>query len=475
MNAPFTTETQRARYAIEDEMALLGSFFTYQDVSLYRTAAAIVTPDDFSDPFYARLFHWLGEGIEQGLSNFPLIAWVLAKARNDETFVGLGVSTGQFVINMRSYALPAIGVEGGARQVRFNRLEDRLHGASASGDLEGAQQAAAEMQRLSKAHLTKDDSVRSLGEVALDVVNELNEAYQTGELRDDTAWPGSAVLADVMGGWRRGRLYVLGGRPGMGKSTLGLHLALHTALKGHGVAFFALEMSMRELAEMAACNMAFSDGRRIEYRDLQISAKSLPHMGPRIEAVNIALGRFNNLPLRVIDRAGLTLAEIRAQASQYAAKLAGQGKRLDLIVVDHLGLMRATDTYRGNKVAETEEISNGLKALAKELQCAVLALAQLNRGVEGRDDKKPDLSDLRNSGAIEQDADVVMFAYREAYYLRKPCEDPDDEMKRRLRLDDCKNKLDLIFAKHRGGPTPALEFFCDMGCAVVRDLEDRHG
>jgi replicative DNA helicase len=169
------------------------------------------------------------------------------------------------------------------------------------------------------------------------------------------------------------------------------------------------------------------------------------------------------------------MAEIRSKAQQYAQRFEAWGKRLEVICVDHLGLVKASSAYRGNKVAETEEVSGDLKRLAKEMDCAVIALAQLSRQVEGREDKRPTLSDLRWSGAIEQDADVIMFPYRPEYYLRRTEEDADKEMKRQEKLAKVQNRLELLIEKHRGGSTGQVDLFCDMGCAVVSDLERGDG
>jgi replicative DNA helicase len=273
-----------------------------------------------------------------------------------------------------------------------------------------------------------------------------------------------------MGGWRRGRLYVIGGRPGAGKTTAALSLLLRTAERGHGVLMFELEMTAQELTEIALCDMAWSSKARIEYRDLSTFTDISQD---KVERLCAADNRLQRLPFVISDSPGLTIAEIRSQAMQYAQRLEASGSRLEVVCIDHLNLVKATGRYQSNKVAETEEVSNALKALAKELKCAVVVLCQLNRGVEGRDDKRPGLADLRWSGAIEQDADMVMFVYREAYYLSKPVDDPTADIERQDRLREVQNRLEVIVAKHRGGPTPVLEFFCDMGCGVVRDMEKR--
>lgn len=452
-----------------DEAMLLGALLHYGDPTLYRSAAAIVSWEHFADAFNAKVFGIIGESFEAGLTGFPLMAHVNRQLRGDPTIEEMQSTPSKMIGNFIACAGPAISVEACARQIKWSWLNDGLKQAVEDEDTETAESHAAEMERLSRAHLVKDEGVQRIDAAGEKVVARLQEAFAAGAQRDDTAWPGSHGLARVLGGFRRGRMYVIGGRPGAGKTTAGLSLLLRTALKGHGVLFVELEMGADELTEMALCDLAWNRTRRIEYRDLSGNKVTDIAFQPKFEAVIEAQRNFEKMPFMISDRPGLTIAEIRSQAAQYAQRLAVDGKRLDVICVDHLNLIKASTNYKGNKVAETEEVSNQLKALAKELQCAVVVLAQLNRGVESRDDKRPGLADLRWTGAIEQDADVVLFVYREAYYLSKPIDDPVKDTERKTRLAEVEHKMEFIFAKHRGGPTPTVEMFCDMGCAVVRD------
>jgi replicative DNA helicase len=463
------------RDRFQTEIELLGALLGKADPVLYRAAAAIVGPQHFGDNFNARLYSHVGKGFDEGLHGFRLTAWVIAQLRGDETLVELGQSGSEIVARYMSEQCPPIGVEAHARQVRHDALSIELKHAVEDGNTAVAEAVAAEMERLSKAHLVKDAGLQHISDAAEAVVARLDAAFRAGELRNDAAWPGSFQLQNVMGGWRPGRMYVIGGRPGAGKTTAGLSFAVSTAKRGHGVLFVELEMGREELTEMALCDLAWTRRQPIEYRDLQLNTSVKPEFQGKLEALIEARERLKGLPLLISDRPGLSLAEIRSQAIQFQQRLAVDGKKLELVVVDHLSLIKAGASYAGNKVAETEEVSNGLKAMAKELQCAVLVLAQLNRGVEGRDDKRPSLADLRWSGAVEQDADMVMFVYREAYYLSKPMDDPIADTERKAKLELVRNRLELIIAKHRGGPTPTLNFFCDMGCGVVRDMEDGRG
>jgi replicative DNA helicase len=455
----------------DTEAALIGGILASQDANLYRAAAAICEGDHFIDPFNARMFGLIGQGVDGGLKAFPLAAFVMAQLRDDPTLKEIGITASGTIAKYVTLACPPIGVEGCARQIKYDYLNDFLKTAVENGKTAAAESFAAEMERLSRAHLDKNEGVTSASKASTEIVERLADLHQNGRQAPDFVYPGSWDLSRVIKGWRRGRFYVIAGRPGMGKSTAALSLLVHTAKQGAGVLFFSLEMTNAELMEMALCDLAWSRFHRIEYRDLSEPMKDTAESEKRFERIREAGETLADYPLTIMDRGGMTIAEMRSQALMQAQRLQAQGKRLEVIAIDHLGLIKPSGKYAGNKVAETEEISAALKALAKELNVAVIALVQLNRGVEGREDKRPSLSDLRWSGAIEQDSDVVMFVYREAYYLTKPVSDPIEEIARMDKLQAAKNELEVIFAKHRGGPCPTIKMFCDMGCGVVRDLE----
>ena len=327
------------------------------------------------------------------------------------------------------------------------------------------------MQRLNQTDAGGSDKTESAGAAAHHTIEALSEAYRTGGAASSHARSGFADLSRLIGGWRRGRLYILAGRPGMGKSTFALSAALATAANGHATMFCALEMGKDELTAMALCSLAWSAANRVEYREISPDAVTEPGFEQKYEAVHRQMPRLGEMPLYISDKGGLTVAGIRTRAEACARHLEARGKRLEVLFIDHIGLIKATSAYAGNKVAETEEISTALKLLARELNCAVIGLSQLSRQVESRLDKRPNLSDLRWSGAIEQDADVVMFVYREAYYLSKRDDDPDREAVRHKRLAEVRNKIEVIVEKNRGGPTGAVDLFCDIACAVIRDLD----
>lgn len=459
-----------------NEMQLLGALMVARDVATYREVAALIEWGHFGDSFNGRLFGLMGEGAELGLCNFPLVQWLIRQLEDDITLQEVGITSRALVARYVRHAAPGVAIPGCARQVKHDHLADELATAVANEDSERIEAVAAEMDRLKKAHLQTSEGAEAIAKVADKVLQKLQEAFTLGEAPRDFAYPGSLELAKTIGGWRRGRFYVIAGRPGMGKTTTALSWLLKTAAKGHGVMMFSLEMGRDELTEMALCDLAWSRDSRIEYRDISASQVGALGFERKFEAVCRVQSRLDAMPLHIADRPGLTVAQIRAAAQAYAQRLAADGKRLEVICIDHLNLIAATGRYSGSKAAETEEISMSLKQLAKELDVAVISLVQLNRGVEGREDKRPGLSDLRWSGAIEQDADVVMFVYREAYYLERQKKDEmEEELARQAQLAKKRNTLEVMFGKHRGGPCPVLEFYCDLGCAVIRDMERQHG
>jgi replicative DNA helicase len=277
-------------------------------------------------------------------------------------------------------------------------------------------------------------------------------------------------LDDITGGMRRGDLMYLGGRPSMGKTATAISMLVGAAKVGHGVLFHSLEMDKDAVLMRVASEAAYSPHRQLPYTDAIHGRLSQPE---REAFVRAALSRAA-LPIIIDERAGLSAMQIAMETRKAQTYFERQDKRLGLVVVDHLTKVRPSKHYRGNKNNEVGEISGSLKDLAKSEDVAVLCLAQLNRAVEGREEKRPTLADLRDSGEIEQDADMVLFAYREAYYLARSRHDDDAKEKIRLaRLKEVEHILELSIAKSRHGPHGKVDFFCDMGSNVVTDLDRR--
>lgn len=256
---------------------------------------------------------------------------------------------------------------------------------------------------------------------------------------------GFRELDQLTSGLQPSELIVVAARPSMGKTQFCLNLARHAAVHHRlPVAIFSLEMSREQLALRLLSSEAGVDGQRLRTGFLQDSDWG---------RLGLAMGRLGDAPMYIDDTPGASVAEVRARARRMKAE-----KDLGLIVIDYLQLMQ-TRTRIENRQQEISEISRSLKALARELKVPVVAASQLSRAVESRPDKRPLLSDLRESGAIEQDADVVAFIYREDYYK------PDSEKK---------NIAQIIVAKQRNGPVGEVELYFDKETGRFIDLERRH-
>ena len=477
MNALSPKPPQPLPHDLECEQVLLGTIMTYGET--FPAVSSVLTADDFYEPLHARIFEEIGRQIGEGRRCTPIT--VLPRFRDDETLLGLNVQPSEFFAKMaRIASVPAAAShlakmvkDDATRRMIILSAEDFIARARKPHPGDTAMEMAAEaLETVSEiaalAQGAANQSCFKLGQSADTVTAAVNDRYQHGVVPDNMVFPGSHALARAIGGWKRKRFYVLGGRPSMGKTTIGRSWLLRTAMKGHGVAFFSLEMGADEISTQALTDIAWTREMRIEYQGIDQGELE----AWQVDRMCTASQKLAEVPFFIDHRTGLTLAQVRARAQQLAQQLESQGKRLEVVAVDHMGLVRASDRYSGNKVAETEEVSAGLKALAKDMDLAVVALVQLNRATEGRENKRPSLADLRWSGAIEQDADCVMFAYREAYYLERDKHDnPDDELGRLSKLEQVRNKLEINIAKNRGGRCCGLEFFTDIGCGVVRDLE----
>ena len=256
-------------------------------------------------------------------------------------------------------------------------------------------------------------------------------------------------LDDTLGGLHESDLIIIAGRPSMGKTALATNIAFNAAQrlqasgKKSSIAFFSLEMSSEQLS-----TRILAEQSRIKSNDIRRGRISDEQFDKFIETSK----NISELPLYIDETPAISIAALSNRARRIK-RLHG----LDMLVVDYIQLMRATNTKDG-RVQEISEITQGLKAIAKELAIPVLALSQLSRAVEHRDDKKPQLSDLRESGSIEQDADVVMFVFREAYYLerKEPRPATVEHAEWQAKMNEVSNLAEIIIGKHRHGPTRSI-------------------
>ena len=271
---------------------------------------------------------------------------------------------------------------------------------------------------------------QSMDTLVVDLLDRVQEMADNPN--DVTGVPtGFYDLDRMTAGLQAGDMVVLAARPSMGKTAFAINIAEHVALnEGLPVAVFSMEMGAAQLAVRIVGSIG-----RIDQGHLR-TGKLTDEEWPRLTE---AIEKLRTISLHIDETAGLTASELRANAR----RLARQCGKLGLIVVDYLQLMSGSSGDNENRATELGEISRGLKMLAKELGCPVIALSQLNRSVEQRPDKRPMMSDLRESGAIEQDADIIMFIYRDEYYTKEACKEP--------------GVAEIIIAKQRNGPTGTVK------------------
>lgn len=241
-------------------------------------------------------------------------------------------------------------------------------------------------------------------------------------------------------------LIIIAARPAMGKTVFALNLATHAAMtQDKSVALFNLEMSAEQLAMRIISSLGQVDGFKLRTGNL---------MNTDWKRINEAVSQLSNTNLVMDDTPGITIGEIRAKCR----RLASSEKGLALVVIDYLQLISGGKNYGANRQQEVSDISRSLKTLAMELQVPVIALSQLSRSVESREDKRPIMSDLRESGSIEQDADIVAFLYRDDYY------------KKEARNEDNTSIVELIIGKHRNGPTATVELLFKKDTSTMLNL-----
>ena len=314
-------------------------------------------------------------------------------------------------------------------------------------------------------HGPKKKSRVSIGEAVQSAFEAAKEARQRGRGLTGLTW-GLSDLNALTGGMQRRDLTLVGARPSMGKTTFAVSCALNAAKAGHGVLVLSLEMDRDKLAARAASDIAYDWAVRVPYVDIirgNVSEGDL-------EAVASATREICRLPLWIDDQAGISLTDLRLKVESTIRAAEEAGFTLDVLVVDHLGLIRASQRYAGNRTNEIAELTAALKSIAREFDMAVVLLSQLNRALEQRTDRRPQLSDLRDSGAIEQDADTILFLHREAYYLERDKGGSHEAQAERLeKLADCQNTMEIDVAKQRNGPIRRIDVFADMGCAAIRN------
>lgn len=282
--------------------------------------------------------------------------------------------------------------------------------------------------------------------------------------RIPTGW---RELDKTLRGWPRGKMTVVAARPSMGKSMVAVEAMRNIAQQGYGTGLFSLEMGKNEVWLRMACGAAYEGrhGANPIYSDIASGQATQA----QIQAAERARQSMAKTFMMIDDRPALKTSEMLRWGRRLCRWYEQHGVEPGAIFVDYLQICRPEINRNGNRVAEVTDISAALMAMAKELNVAVIALSQINRASESRTNNRPTMADLRDSGAIEQDADAICMLYRPAYYLERKAreEGPDDETLAALRASA--NVLEIDVQKNRNGPTGVVEMFADIRCNAVRD------
>jgi replicative DNA helicase len=423
---PAGTTSRVPPHNLQAEESLLGAMLLSKDA--IAAATETCTADAFYKPAYGHIFEAVQHLYAQGEPADPVtVADELRRADLLDAVGGPAV-----LIDLQSNT-PAIGNAAHyARIVEEHALLRRLIGVageiaeigySVPEDVEAAiDDAESMMFEVAQRRVT--DSMADLRSLLGTSLDRLAALYDRGDAITGTP-TGYHDLDERLSGLQPSALYIVGARPGAGKSSFAMGMASHAAVESQlPVLFFTLEMSHDEVTQRLLSSEAKVEGTRLRNGKLQDTDWN---------KISHAIGRLSEAPLYIDDNPSLTIMEMRSKARRLKSRVGG----LSLIVIDYIQLMTGRRSAE-NRQVEVSEISRGLKILARELEVPVVALSQLSRSLEMRADKRPMLADLRESGSLEQDADVVMFLYRDELY------NPDSPDR---------GVAEVIVAKHRSGPT----------------------
>jgi len=457
---------------IQAEQSVIASILVSNEI--FDEISPILDSQKFFDPVHSRLYETIEKFIAKGLLANPIT--LKNHFENSEGLKELGGQ--EYLIKITKFATSV------KQAIDYANIVQEMHVRRAL--IKISQSVLDETFASSEVNISGEELIQNAEKSLFDLAERghFNQSFMKFEsaLKQTIDMAKSAYqnedglvgvptgLTDLdsrLGGMHKQDLVIIAGRPSMGKTALATNIAFHAAKniekKGSksSVAFFSLEMSSEQLS-----TRILSEQSRIRSNDIRRGKVSEKEFEQFIETSK----NIHELPLYIDETPAITIAAI-SNRSRRIKRLYG----LELIVVDYIQLMRSSGKKEYNRVQEISEITQGLKALAKELNVPVLALSQLSRAVEQRDDKKPQLADLRESGSIEQDADVVMFVYREAYYLerKEPTLGSIEHSEWQQKMDEISSLADIMIGKQRHGPTGNVKVEFEAMYTKFKDLENK--
>jgi replicative DNA helicase len=452
------------------EQALLGAILLSPNT--LERVSDLIEPGHFHDPLHGDIYAVASKMAAAGRSPDALTVAAHFDGRQFDDrrsvtqYIGQLVAGATSIINARQYAE---AIKDLATRRRLIIVGEDIFNAAFSGEIESpAEQIEMAEQALYEiAETRSSDGAKSFAEIMGEVHARAVAAqavYKDGKLPG--LGTGLTDLDHKLGGLQASDLIILAGRPSMGKTALACNIAYHVAKSlGSSVEVYSLEMSAEQFGQRIVAEQTGIPSNRI---------MSGAVSDDELKAIADQTREISHLPLTIDGRGGLSIAQLAARARRAKRK-----RKTALIVIDYLQLMTGSGKRDGNRVQDVTVITNGLKALAKELDLPILALSQLNRAVENRTDKRPQLADLRESGSIEQDADAVLFVYCEEYYVERekpPVDDAAANADWQAKLRKCAGKAEIIIGKHRHGPIGIVPVQFDGALTRFSNLSrDIHG
>jgi replicative DNA helicase len=466
-----STDVRILPHNVEAEQSLLGAILFCNDC--FEQISEFLLPKHFATPVHEKIYDAICKLISQGFVADPITLRAYFEKHEELNSVGGGSYLIQLVNSVVSIAstmdYARLICDLYARRQLIMLGEELSYNASSfSVDVNVSDQIeTAESKLYALSMSSQRGGFTSFSGAISSAMEYIEKAY-----RSDSSITGITTgfldLDKWLGGLSKSDLIILAGRPSMGKTALATNIAFNAAsalLKkadgGGRVAFFSLEMSKEQLVTRILAQECLIPSEKIRRGEIKEEDFS------RLFTASRAMAEMS---LFIDDTPALTVSSVRIRARKLQRQYG-----LDLIVIDYLQLLQgASDKKNENRVQEISEITRSLKSLAKELDIPVLALSQLSRAVESREDKRPQLSDLRESGSIEQDADVVCFVFREEYYeaRREPTDGTDEHVKWLDRMTKIHNLAELILAKQRHGPIGTIKLFFDGRFTKFDNLSD---
>lgn len=459
--------TVSALHNLDAEQALLGALLI--DNAVLNELTANIGPASFYDALHGKIWHDAGSMIAKGRKVDGVTLHHALAA--DPAYADIGGAN--YLGTLLDAACPSstaneyakIVADLASRRALVEAAQEAIRQANEpTADLTGSTVADA-LSRASQS--IADGAATRIGltsaEISKAVKASMDRAARGISDRLTLNFP---EIDEGLGGLFPGEYTLIAGRTSMGKSIVGLTFAKKVAMQGKGVLFFAMEMSAEALWNRLAADMAKSP---VSYKDIREGSLH----AHETQAVTEALDRAAELPIIVDERSGLKPSDLLAAARAWRRELAARGTPLGLIVVDYIGLMNPDGKHNGRPEA-VASISRSLKEIAKLLKLPIVVLAQIGRGTEARDDKRPTLADIRDSGSLEQDADAVILIHRPHYYLEKSPPPDTDADKYQRWLDECrneKNRMHLNFAKVRQGRVQTKIVHVEMHKSAMRSNE----